>query len=234
MWHYSFYIAAIYLVIVYSARSFVHKKHNTKYVLAIWNACLAAFSLYGACNVTWLLFEDLMKHGFDKTVCDGNYYAYRKPLAYWLYLFCLSKFPELFDTAFIIMRKAPLQILHTYHHASVLIFAWHIMAYGPGASYWYGAMNFLVHAIMYTYYCVRAINIKVPEVLAKCITSMQSLQMLVGFSVNFYSIYRKYNGYECGNTYAHSAVAIALYFSYFVLFLRFANQRYSKPKSKAA
>ena len=56
--------------------------------------------------------------------------------------------------------------------------------------------------------------------------------MLVGFTVNFYSIYKKLQGEECGNTYAHSAVAIFLYFSYFVLFLRFAQQRYSKPKAK--
>jgi len=60
----------------------------------------------------------------------------RKKLAYWLYLFCLSKFPELFDTAFIVAKKAPLQLLQTYHHATVLVFSWHILAYGPAASYW--------------------------------------------------------------------------------------------------
>ena len=151
-------------------------------------------------------------------------------------------------------------------------------------------MNYMVHGIMYSYFCLRAIKIKVnfvstfpkyccifytfsntslyfnhtkqswtttttnshhkifkhihitntnvtsnfqiPEFLAKCITSLQSVQMLVGFTVNFYSIYKKLNGEECGNTYAHSFVAIVLYFSYFVLFLRFAQQRYSKPKAK--
>ena len=69
-------------------------------------------------------------------------------------------------------------------------------------------------------------------VLAKFITSMQSLQMLVGFSVNFYSLYQKYNGKECGNTYVHSIFAILLYFSYFILFVEFAIKRYglkSKP-----
>jgi len=232
MWHFSIYIAAIYLVAVYAAERLVQKKHDTKWALAVWNFCLAIFSFWGAFNVTWLLIEDLMTFGFQKTVCWGEYYLYRKPLAYWLYLFCLSKFPELFDTAFIILRKAPLQILHTYHHASVLVFSWHILAYGPGASYWYAAMNYLVHAIMYTYFCLRAMKIKIPESLAKCITSLQSVQMLVGFTVNFYSIYRKLKGDECGNTYAHSFVAILLYFSYFVLFLRFAQQRYSKAKTQ--
>lgn len=233
-WHTSIYIAAIYLIVVYSSSKVVTKKHDTKWMLAVWNACLAIFSCWGAINVTWLLLVDLTTTGFDETVCNKGYYVHRKKLAYWLYLFCLSKVPELFDTAFIILRKAPLQILHTYHHATVLVFAWHIMAYGPGASYWYAAMNYLVHAIMYSYFCLRAVNIKIPQTLAKCITSLQSLQMLVGFSVNFYSMYRKWNGYECGNTYAHSIVAIALYFSYFVLFLQFANQKYSKDKSKAA
>lgn len=232
VWHWSIYIGAIYLIVVYSAQNFVTRKHDTKWILAVWNFFLAGFSLWGAYHVTWLLVQDLMTHGFDMTVCSGDYYLHRKPLAYWLYLFCLSKFPELFDTAFIILRKAPLQILHTYHHASVLIFSWHILAYGPGASYWYAAMNFLVHAIMYTYFCLRSMKIQIPLILAKCITSLQSVQMLVGFTVNFYSIYRKLKGEECGNTYAHSIVAIALYFSYFVLFLRFAQQRYSKPKTQ--
>jgi len=233
VWHVSIYIAAVYLVIVYSAHRIVQRKYDTKILLAFWNLLLAVFSFYGALHVTWPLLNDLTTIGFDRTVCNKKYYKESKPLAYWLYLFCLSKFPELFDTAFILLRKAPLQILHTYHHASVLIFSWHILAYGPGASYWYAAMNYLVHAIMYSYFCLRSIGIKVPEVLAKGITSMQSLQMLVGFGVNFYSVYMKYTGHECGNTYEHSAVAIALYFSYFVLFLRFAFNRYGGKKKSA-
>ena len=60
----------------------------------------------------------------------------RKSLTYWLYLMSVSKFAELFDTAFIIMRKAPLQILHTYHHATVLIYSWNILAYPASAAVW--------------------------------------------------------------------------------------------------
>lgn len=243
-WHYSIYIAAIYLVTAYSLEKIIKKKYESKPLLTIWNASLAVFSAYGCYHVSKPLILDLYYVGLDRTVCWEEYYFHegdegeenlmRKKLAYWLYLFCLSKFPELFDTAFIVAKKAPLQLLQTYHHATVLVFSWHILAYGPAASYWYSAMNFFVHAVMYSYYAARAMNIRVPSTLAKIITSMQSLQMLVGFSVNFYSLYKKYTGQYCGNTLTHNFVAIGLYGSYLILFLRFAYYRYGprtdKPK----
>jgi len=241
-WHYSIYIAAIYLVTAYSLEKIIQKKYESKPLLTIWNAMLAVFSMYGCYHVSLPLIRDLFTVGLDRTVCWKEYYFYkdeadeenqlRKKLAYWLYLFCLSKFPELFDTAFIVAKKAPLQLLQTYHHATVLVFSWHILAYGPAASYWYSAMNFFVHAVMYSYYAARAMNIRVPSTLAKTITSMQSLQMLVGFAVNFYSLYKKYTGQYCGNTITHNFVAIGLYGSYLFLFLRFAYYRYAVPRTE--
>ena len=45
-------------------------------------------------------------------------------------------------------------------------------------------MNYAVHALMYSYYGVRASGVKVPKVLAMVITSLQTLQMVVGCSIN--------------------------------------------------
>lgn len=232
LWHLSFYVAALYLFTVYTTRPLIKRKFNTRACLALWNGLLAIFSLYGCVYVTWTLLQDLVTVGFIRTVCWGEYYMERRRLAYWLFLFCISKLPELFDTAFIVLRMAPLQILHTYHHASVLIFSWHVLAYGPAASYWYAAMNYLVHSIMYSYFCIRALNFKIPEMIAKTITSLQTLQMVVGLGVNIFSIYLKQTGHECDNTYTHSIVAISLYMSYFVLFVHFALNRYSKTKQQ--
>ena len=42
----------------------------------------------------------------------------------WLFLFIMSKFPELIDTAFIVLKKGVLIFLHWYHHITVLLFCW--------------------------------------------------------------------------------------------------------------
>jgi len=234
-WHMSILTAALYLLAVYGSQRIINRKYEIKWLLILWNAALAIFSMFGVVNVTGWLIHDLMNTGFDSTVCNENFFRPKERIriAYYLLVFCMSKFPELCDTAFLVLRKAPLQFLHTYHHATVLIFSIQILAFGPGACFWYAGMNYFVHSIMYTYYCIRALRISVPELLAKCITSMQSLQMFVGLFVNFYSLYRKWNGHHCGNSYSHSAIAIGLYLSYFVLFLQFYFKRYGNSKAKS-
>ena len=51
-------------------------------------------------------------------------------------------------------------------------------------------MNYAVHALMYSYYGIRASRImKVPNVLAMVITTLQTLQMVVGCTINIIAFY---------------------------------------------
>ena len=51
-------------------------------------------------------------------------------------------------------------------------------------------MNYAVHALMYSYYGIRASRImKVPNVLAMVITTLQTLQMVVGCTINILAFY---------------------------------------------
>ena len=43
---------------------------------------------------------------------------------------------------------------------------------------WFVVMNYSVHALMYSYYAVRASRVKVPKPLAMVITLLQLLQMV--------------------------------------------------------
>jgi hypothetical protein len=67
--------------------------------------------------------------------------------------------PELFDTAFIVLRKKPLIFLHWYHHITVLLYCWHAYAVRASSGLYFIAMNYSVHAIMYFYYFAMAVNI---------------------------------------------------------------------------
>merc|ERR1712178_545108 len=56
---------------------------------------------------------------------------------------------------------------------------------GAGGAY-YGAMNFTVHAIMYTYYFFAACKIRLPKWVSMTVTTLQTLQMFVGVFVTCY------------------------------------------------
>ena len=55
-------------------------------------------------------------------------------------------------------------------------------------------MNYTVHAIMYSYYTLKALKVPVPKVIAMVITSIQLLQMVGGCTVNYLAFTYKQNG----------------------------------------
>ena len=95
-------------------------------------------------------------------------------MAFWTWMFTLSKILELGDTVFIILRKQKLIFLHwwaednsianetstfnvRYHHLTVLISVF--ANFSESYSRWSTVINFLVHSIMYTYYFLKALRL---------------------------------------------------------------------------
>lgn len=155
--------------------------------------------------------------------------------SFWTWLFILSKAPELIDTVFVVLRKQKLIFLHWYHHATVLIFTWYAYADEASTGRWYSTMNYSVHAVMYTYYALRACGIKIPRQLAMSITISQILQMIMGTYVTIYAYYCKSMGQPCGISFSTLYAGIAIYISYFILFAQFFISSYfggSKSSSK--
>ena len=127
--------------------------------LAAWNFFLAAFSWFGVVRTMPRMLYNLNTFGFKYTVCTPAFESFGVgPSGFWATLFVLSKFPELVDTIFIVLRKKPLLFLHWYHHVTVLLFCWHAYATRTGSGLYFIAMNFTVHAVMYTYYGVKALE----------------------------------------------------------------------------
>lgn len=154
--------------------------------------------------------------------------------SFWTWLFILSKAPELIDTVFVVLRRQKLIFLHWYHHASVLIFTWYCYADEASVGRWYTDMNFLVHAIMYSYYALRALGVRIPRQLAMCITISQITQMVVGTFVTFYAYYAKSSGRSCDISFSTLYAGMAIYVSYFLLFAQFFVASYlSKPARTA-
>ncbi|BET02505.1 elongation of very long chain fatty acids protein [Nesidiocoris tenuis] len=77
----------------------------------------------------------------------------------WLYY--ITKFVELLDTIFFVLRKKNDQIskLHVYHHSIMPINAWLSAKFLPGGnSIFCGVINSFVHVIMYSYYLMSAMG----------------------------------------------------------------------------
>eukprot|EP00913_Durusdinium_trenchii_P032906 g30805.t1 len=72
----------------------------------IWNLFLAIFSFVGAVRTVPQLLGALWEYGFAYTVCRRAIFYYgHGPAGFWVCLFIFSKYLELIDTVFLVMRK---------------------------------------------------------------------------------------------------------------------------------
>lgn len=145
----------------------------------------------------------------------------------WVYLFCLSKIPELVDTLFIVLRKRPLIFLHYYHHALTLVYAWNAWALSLPNGGWFAAMNLIVHSLMYSYYAACARGVRFSQATRQAITSLQIIQMVAGTSIVIHNVLR------CNDTPLSNLAGLVMYVSYMVLFTKLFIDSYIIAKPRA-
>ena len=234
-WTLSIPISVAYVLLVYAGRKWMESRpsYNLRRALFLWNLGLALFSMFGALQFVPNLVHSVYDRGFKQAVCKTDTLT-NPHISIWGFLFVLSKFIELGDTIFIVLRKTPLQFLHWYHHMTVVIYS------SMGSSsrktialgHWFGSMNYSVHTIMYTYYALRVVGVKVPSQVAKIVTILQLSQMFVGVLVNI-TAYRSYmNNEDCDFDINTFSFGVVIYSSYAVLFMIFFYKRYIKMKNK--
>ena len=177
------------------------------------------------------LFAYLLSGTFESSVCTQPTSSWGSgPTGFWVMLFIYSKVPELIDTVFIVLRKKPLIFLHWYHHVTVLLFCWSAYSSMAGSGLYFVAMNYSVHALMYGYYCLQALNCCPKSFPAILITISQIGQMFIGTGVCISCWYFMLSGKSCANDISNLYAGAAMYGSYFYLFVEFAFKRYAGPK----
>ncbi|XP_055841485.1 elongation of very long chain fatty acids protein 7-like [Episyrphus balteatus] len=96
------------------------------------------------------------------------------------YIYYLTKYLDLFDTVFFVLRKKNSQIsfLHVYHHAIMVVAVWlYITNFFGSHPTMLGILNSLVHVAMYTYYFLSSMDLKLDLLpWKKRITQIQILQ----------------------------------------------------------
>jgi len=147
--------------------------------LTIWNSILAVFSIAGFVRMTPTMLKVITEKGLPYTYTNISELQTDRVAGYWAFVWTVSKIPELVDTFFIVLRKKPLMFMHWYHHALTGYFAFVTFYEENAYMIWVVWLNYFIHSWMYSYYCARAMNYKVPPQFAQLLTGAQIVQFVI-------------------------------------------------------
>jgi len=213
------FFSVLYLAVIFLGPRFMaqREKPNVKWLSIIWNGLLAVFSILGAYFYTFgTLLPALLKKSFTTEICTLDS-EFATP---WVFLFCLSKIPELFDTALHVVKKQQFIFLHWYHHVTVMWFCWFAWAYSIENGGLFAAMNLVVHSIMYTFYTLGAAGARFPTAVMVFITLLQIIQMVLGTAIVAANIL------HCNDHPYIQIAGLIMYLSYGLLFIHFFINKY--------
>ncbi|CRK90395.1 CLUMA_CG004022, isoform A [Clunio marinus] len=160
------------------------KPYELRKCLIIYNFIQVAMSVgifYYCCKLGWLTTYNWRCEPFNTSPTGDPYY-----IVVTCYCYYLSKFTELLDTIFFIMRKRydQVSILHVIHHGIMPVSVWFGVKLQPGGhATFFGFLNSGVHIVMYAYYMLAAIGPQMQKYLwwKKYLTLLQMVQFVAVF-----------------------------------------------------
>jgi len=227
-----------YWLVLYFLPKLLAKSPDRKLtvIMSLWNGFLSCLSLVIFIGVTVPYIRDILTRGLFDTFCDPNQHHYDGAALklFWGYIFAFTKFFELFDTVFLIIRKprGTLTFLHWYHHSTVLLFTWYCTLYRFVPGFIFMSINAGVHTFMYFYYFLTGLGYHPSW--AMILTVAQIAQMMIGIVANSTWMYLYKSGINCMCDAPEIMMwsCIVLYGSYFLLFVQFFVERYVLGKRK--
>jgi len=238
----------LYLLMVFYLPPLIKKPYNLKWPLAFWNLFLCLLSIF--MFVTWIeaLFAEWRSHSYSihHMLCMPRGEGRAGIGIIMATLFGYSKIIEFGDTVFLILRKKEVNFLHWYHHSSVLLYSWFNMVTMFPVANIFATVNCFVHSVMYGYFFLSALGQR--PWWGKYVTKIQLTQMLIGLgAVSWWTYFyltdqdcnlwvNRYPGYYIpeANEKIMIAASVAIYGSYFCLFLMFYFRRFSDGGESSA
>ncbi|KAL1985819.1 hypothetical protein VTN96DRAFT_7311 [Rasamsonia emersonii] len=138
-------------------------------------------AMYNSTTDEWVLPNPeykLTAGGVPDPADDGR--LWNQGLAYFGWIFYLSKFYEVLDTAIILAKGKKSSTLQTYHHAGAMMCMWAGIRYMGPPIWIFALVNSGIHALMYTYYTITALSIRVPTQFKRMLTTLQITQFVFG------------------------------------------------------
>jgi len=224
---------SLYLLALWVIPKMLHKSvPGIEPVITIWNLFLTIFSFLSFHGCGYYIIRANLQKGFHMTLCSDMLLEKAGGLQFWGFGFMISKYLELFDTIFTLMKHPDKKIdfLHWWHHITVLAFTQFCVSEQYDVGLYFMLMNALVHTIMYYYYFLASIGHKPSW--AMVLTILQILQMIFGILLNLYfTIYCCLDPSEsCSKTRPNLLLwaCAFMYGSYLYLFCEFFYKKYIK------
>lgn len=216
-WH-SVFIALLVAYVPLVGALYCAMRHRTPFELTTplrtWNATLSCLSLVAFGVLVPRLWSVDFIHGVSSLDYADQHYGLV------VFLFNLSKFPEMVDTLFIVLRKKELTFLHVFHHLSVAVYCYLAVLYPPPLGYWFALMNTLVNGVMYGYFALKRSRLN-----PMYLTIMQIAQMYWGLALNVLYLLLPTTEFDF-TTVFNAAYGTTMYGSYLYLFCAFFAKRY--------
>ncbi|CAN6636622.1 hypothetical protein TRVA0_016S00254 [Trichomonascus vanleenenianus] len=186
---------------------------------------------------------DLIGGGFWRQLCDVNEGIWENGLSYYGFFFYLSKFYEVVDTMIILAKGKQSSMLQTYHHAGAMLSMWAGIRFASPPIWIFVVFNSLIHTLMYFYYTLSALKIRVPTALKRALTTAQICQFVFGGTFASLHMFIYYFNPSTGShvsCMANPGQSFAIFFNVFYLapltylFVNFWIESYVRARQRAA
>lgn len=129
----------------------------------------------------WEVKNQIIRLGYDGNPDPTDVgRLWNEGLAFWGWVFYVSKFYEVIDTFIILAKGKRSATLQTYHHAGAMLCMWAGIRYMSPPIWMFVFINSFIHAMMYTYFTLSALGYRVPQGLKRFLTTLQIAQFVFG------------------------------------------------------
>jgi hypothetical protein len=228
-WWVSHAAVLLYLPVVFASNCFAQPTRAVPRKLLVgWNAALAVFSCFGTLCTLPPCVSFVYRYGWSALLCQTP--TDTIGTGWWgfcVWLFCLSKFLELFDTVLLMARGKRVSVLHWFHHSTVLVYTMHALLWRLTSGLVFVSMNFPVHSVMYTYYAQSAaLGRRLSW--APVVTALQTAQMALGVWTTLSHLTLRSSVRDCMGHAPTLYAAAMMYASYLWMFSTFFRARHLK------